>query len=173
MGRMGAGDPPIRRVEDLTLRPVRPADYDRIVEITQDVWEGRDYIPRVFERWVADSAASFQAAELEGEVVGVQRTRPFAPGLVWYEGLRVASSHHRQGIARAMLASAWRPAICPPGGSSSRRAFVSSSRRGGGAVCVSRVASRRAFLMLQKPRDSYPGFSQARASSSTAASSPT
>ena len=85
--------------EELTLRPVRPADYDRIVEITQDVWEGHDYIPRVFDRWVSDSAASFQAAELDGEVVGVQRTRPFAPGLVWYEGLRVASSHHRQGIA--------------------------------------------------------------------------
>src|SRR5256885_181095 len=103
MGRMGAADPPGGRSDDLVLRPVRPADYDRIVEITQDVWEGHDYIPRVFDRWVSDSAASFQAAELDGEVVGVQRARPFAPGLVWYEGLRVASSHHRQGIARAML----------------------------------------------------------------------
>jgi GNAT superfamily N-acetyltransferase len=103
---MGAADPPDRRDEGLLLRPVRPADYDRIVEITEDVWEGHDYIPRVFERWVADSSASFQAAELEGEVVGMQRTRPFAPGLVWYEGLRVASSHHRRGIARAMLAAA-------------------------------------------------------------------
>jgi GNAT superfamily N-acetyltransferase len=93
-------------IEELTLRPVRPADYDRIVEITQDVWEGHDYIPRVFERWVADSAASFQAAELDGEVVGLQRARPYAPGLVWYEGLRVASSHHRQGIARQMLQAA-------------------------------------------------------------------
>jgi GNAT superfamily N-acetyltransferase len=93
-------------IEELTLRPVRPADYDRIVEITQDVWEGHDYIPRVFERWVADSAASFQAAELDAEVVGLQRARPYAPGLVWYEGLRVASSHHRQGIARQMLQAA-------------------------------------------------------------------
>jgi GNAT superfamily N-acetyltransferase len=93
-------------IEELTLRPVRPADYDRIVEITQDVWEGHDYIPGVFERWVADSAASFQAAELDGEVIGLQRTRPYAPGLVWYEGLRVASTHHRQGIARQMLQAA-------------------------------------------------------------------
>ena len=28
-----------------------------------------------------------------GEVVAVQRIRPYAPGLVWYEGLRVASTH--------------------------------------------------------------------------------
>jgi GNAT superfamily N-acetyltransferase len=92
--------------EELTLRPVRQADHDRILELTQDVWGGRDYIPRVFDHWLADSAASFQAAELDGVVVGVQRTRPYAPGFVWYEGLRVASSHHRQGIARAMLTEA-------------------------------------------------------------------
>jgi len=85
---------------------VRAADRDRILEITKDVWEGHDYIPRVFDRWIADAAASFQAAEIDGVVIGIQRLRPYAPGLVWYEGLRVASSHHRKGIARAMLAAA-------------------------------------------------------------------
>ena len=92
--------------EDLTLRPVRRADEERILEITKDVWEGRDYIPRVFDRWVSDAGAEFQAAEVEGVVVGVQRLRPYAPGLVWYEGLRVASTHQRRGIARAMLNAA-------------------------------------------------------------------
>ena len=90
---------------DLQLRPVRPADRDRVREITRDVWEGRDHIPRVFDSWVSDAGASFQAAEIEGELVGVQRLRPYAPGLVWYEGLRVAAAHRRQGIARAMLAA--------------------------------------------------------------------
>ena len=91
---------------DLTLRPARPADRDRIVEITGDVWGGRDYIPKVFDRWVSDAGAAFQAAEIEGVVVGLQRLRPYAPGLIWYEGLRVASEHRRQGVARAMLAAA-------------------------------------------------------------------
>jgi GNAT superfamily N-acetyltransferase len=85
---------------------VRPADEDRVREITSDVWEGRDYIPRVFARWVSDAGAEFQAAEVDGVVVGVQRLRPYAPGLVWYEGLRVATSHRRRGIARAMLEAA-------------------------------------------------------------------
>ena len=91
---------------ELTLRPVRPADRDRVVEMTRDVWDGRDYIPRVFDRWVSDAGAAFQAAEIEGVVVGVQRLRPYAPGLMWYEGLRVAIEHRRQGIARAMLDAA-------------------------------------------------------------------
>jgi GNAT superfamily N-acetyltransferase len=85
---------------------VRPADRDRVVEMTHDVWEGRDYIPRVFDHWVSNAGAEFQAAEIEGVVVGIQRLRPYAPGLIWYEGLRVASDHRRQGIARAMLEGA-------------------------------------------------------------------
>ncbi len=92
--------------DELTIRPVRPADEDRVLEITQDVWEGRDYIPRVFDRWVSDAGAEFQAAEVDGVVVGLQRIRPYAPGLIWYEGLRVASTHRRRGIARAMLDNA-------------------------------------------------------------------
>jgi GNAT superfamily N-acetyltransferase len=91
--------------QGLTLRPMRPADRPRVMEICKDVWDGRDYMPRVFDSWVADSASTFQAAELDGVVVGVQRLRPYASGLVWYEGLRVASTHRRQGLARAMLAA--------------------------------------------------------------------
>jgi GNAT superfamily N-acetyltransferase len=88
------------------MRPVRPADRDRIVELTRDVWGGHDYLPEVFDDWVADAASAFEALEVDGVVVGLQRLRPYAPGLVWYEGLRVASSHRRQGLARAMLTSA-------------------------------------------------------------------
>lgn len=91
---------------EIQLRPLRPADRDRVMEITRDVWDGRDYLPRVFDDWVSDSGAEFQAAEIEGVVVGLQRLRPYAPGLIWYEGLRVASDHRRQGVARAMLDSA-------------------------------------------------------------------
>jgi RimJ/RimL family protein N-acetyltransferase len=85
------------------LRPVRVSDRERIAEMTADVWEGHDYIPRVFDEWVSDPGAWFQAAELDGELVGVQRLRPIAPTVAWYEGLRVASGHRRQGLARAML----------------------------------------------------------------------
>jgi hypothetical protein len=55
---------------------------------------------------VSDPGAWFQAAEVEGELVGVQRLRPIAADVVWYEGLRVASTHRRQGLARAMLTAA-------------------------------------------------------------------
>jgi len=106
MGRMGAEGPSTAGGADLSLRPVRPADRERILEMTRDVWDGRDYIPRVFDDWITDAGAAFQAAEVDGVVVGLQRLRPYGPGLIWYEGLRVASTHRRQGVARAMLQSA-------------------------------------------------------------------
>jgi GNAT superfamily N-acetyltransferase len=77
-----------------------------VAELTKDVWDGHDYVNAVFDEWVADAASAFQAVEVDGQVVGLQRLRPYAPGLVWYEGLRVATSHRRQGLARAMLTSA-------------------------------------------------------------------
>ena len=91
---------------ELTIRPMRPVDRDRVIELTRDIWDGHDYMPRVFDDWVSDAGAAFQAAEVDGVVVGLQRLRPYAPGLVWYEGLRVASTHRRRGLARAMLDSA-------------------------------------------------------------------
>jgi len=92
--------------QELTLRPVRPADRERVIQMTRDIWDGHDYLPRVFDEWVGEAGATFQAAEAEGVVVGLQRLRPYAPGLIWYEGLRVASTHRRQGVAREMLESA-------------------------------------------------------------------
>src|SRR5258708_927778 len=74
--------------------------------MTRDVWGGQDYIPPVFDEWIEEAGAACQAAEVDGVVVGLQRLRPYAPGLIWYEGLRVASTHRRQGVARAMLQSA-------------------------------------------------------------------
>ncbi|HEY5034202.1 MAG TPA: GNAT family N-acetyltransferase [Candidatus Dormibacteraeota bacterium] len=100
---MAATDSLKFRGRDLLIRPVRPADRERVVDLTRDVWNGHDYVPRVFDDWVSDSASAFQAIELDGTVVGLQRLRPYAPGLLWYEGLRVASTHRRQGLARHML----------------------------------------------------------------------
>lgn len=94
------------RGNDLVIRPVRPVDRERVVELCRDIWDGHDYVPRVFDDWVSDSASAFQAAEVDGIVVGLQRLRPYASGVLWYEGLRVASSHRRQGLARHMLLAA-------------------------------------------------------------------
>jgi GNAT superfamily N-acetyltransferase len=88
------------------LRPVRPSDRERVIAMVAGVWDGHDYLPDVFDGWVSDPGAWFQAAEVGGEVAGVQRVRAIAKGVAWYEGLRVAPEFRRQGVARAMLEAA-------------------------------------------------------------------
>ncbi len=82
---------------------MRASDRRRVEEICAGVWDGHDYIPDVFDDWLSDPAADFQAAERDGFVVGVQRLRRIGPHLAWYEGLRVAAEARRQGVAREML----------------------------------------------------------------------
>jgi len=81
-----------------------------VFEISADTLDGHDYLPEAFDEWASDPGAFFQAAEIEGTVVGVQRLRPIARRVMFYEGLRVASSHRRRGIARAMLQQSIRQA---------------------------------------------------------------
>ncbi|HEX6488933.1 MAG TPA: GNAT family N-acetyltransferase [Candidatus Dormibacteraeota bacterium] len=90
----------------IELRPLRPTDRQRVEEMVADVWEGNDYLPLVFDEWISDPAAAFSGAELDGVLVGVQRLRPLGGGVLWYEGLRVASTHRRLGVAREMLRAA-------------------------------------------------------------------
>jgi ribosomal protein S18 acetylase RimI-like enzyme len=85
---------------------MRPADRERVEEISADIWDGHDYVPGIFDEWIQDPSATFQAAELDGVVVGFHRLRSVGPRALWYEGVRVASTHRRQGIARRMLESA-------------------------------------------------------------------
>jgi GNAT superfamily N-acetyltransferase len=82
---------------------VRPADRGRVLELAGD---GPDDLSDVFDSWAADPGATFQAAELDGVVVGVQRLRPIARRIMFYEGLRVAPDQRGQGIGRAMLRAA-------------------------------------------------------------------
>jgi len=107
----------------------------------------------------------FQAAEIEGTVVGLQRLRPYAPGLVWYEGLRVASTHRRQGLARTMLASAiaeakdqdfercgWPPATRAPLDFSRPQGSSGGSTLDGGAPGEWKVVSPLGSRTSQRPR---------------------
>jgi len=82
---------------------VRPADRRRVTEMVAEGGGGADYLLEQFDSWVADPGASFEAAEADGTVVAVHRLRPIATGVMFYEGLRVAATHRRRGIARALV----------------------------------------------------------------------
>jgi hypothetical protein len=60
------------------------------------VWDGHDYVPLVFDRWVRDGG--FYLAQLGRRIVGCGKVTEFAPGELWLEGLRVDPLLHGRGL---------------------------------------------------------------------------
>lgn len=87
----------------LRMRDARPEDKRAVFEFTRRTWgQYGDFIPRVWNRWISDTAGRFIVAELDGVPVGTARIRDFGNGEIWLEGLRVDPKHRGKGIARAI-----------------------------------------------------------------------
>jgi N-acetylglutamate synthase-like GNAT family acetyltransferase len=96
---MMATTPPNR----LTFRPARLEDKPRVIEITANTWgDGGDYIPQVWERWLADSQGELTVAEVDGAVVALAKLTWVGDGQWWMEGLRVHPDWRLRGIGQAM-----------------------------------------------------------------------
>ncbi len=86
------------------IRPARPSDRDAVFAMVADVWDGDDYLPYVWDDWLADDSNPFLVGELAGAVVAVGRLTALAPGEDWFEGLRIAPAWRGHGFAHAMTA---------------------------------------------------------------------
>jgi len=85
------------------LRPALPEDREPIVAFTQGTFSWGDYIERVFDGWLADSAGRTVVAEVQGEVVGLARGTLLSPAEAWAQGLRVHPDHRRRRLGTALL----------------------------------------------------------------------
>jgi RimJ/RimL family protein N-acetyltransferase len=82
-----------------TLRPMTPADKPAVLGIASRTWEGSDYLPFVFDDWIADTDGEFVAALLEGRVVGCGKLSFLTPYDAWLEGLRKNPDVTQGGLA--------------------------------------------------------------------------
>jgi GNAT superfamily N-acetyltransferase len=65
----------------------------------KDVWGGHDYIPLVWDRWLADPTGKMFVVEADGKVVGMNRVRFLEDGSAWFEGARVHPDYRSRGLA--------------------------------------------------------------------------
>jgi GNAT superfamily N-acetyltransferase len=87
---------------DVRFRPVEPDDKARLLEIAAQIWEGHDYMPHVFDRWVEDRRHYFAAMTFGGRLVGCGRLAPFDARRGWLEGLRVDPGLQGRGLGRLL-----------------------------------------------------------------------
>jgi RimJ/RimL family protein N-acetyltransferase len=88
------------RLMAATIRKLRNADRDDIMEISKHVWEGHDYVPSVINQWLKDSKSHSYGVEIDGHVVALGNLRLIEDGRIgWMEGLRVHPEFRGRGFA--------------------------------------------------------------------------
>jgi predicted N-acetyltransferase YhbS len=86
----------------LTIRTARDTDRADIQAIASQIWGGSDYLPLMFDRWLAEPDGAFFVAQLDNQVVGTAKLSRLGEGEWWLEGLRVHPEHQGQGIGRQL-----------------------------------------------------------------------
>jgi GNAT superfamily N-acetyltransferase len=76
------------------------ADKPAVLKVSSRIWEGNDYVPLFYDRWVKEGG--FWAGELRGRIVGYGKATELAPGELWLEGLRVDPDSRKQGVGKEL-----------------------------------------------------------------------
>jgi len=59
------------------------------MEYCKFIWDGRDYVPYVWNDWLKDPHGILAVAEYRGHAIGCAKVTLLAPGQWWFEGFRV------------------------------------------------------------------------------------
>jgi predicted PurR-regulated permease PerM/GNAT superfamily N-acetyltransferase len=89
--------PPVR------IRPARKSDTGDVLALTARMWEGHDYIPRVWSDWLADRSGILAVAERDGKAVGIGKLTRMTPEEWWIEGLRVHPEYQGMKIGSQLF----------------------------------------------------------------------
>lgn len=82
------------------IRTARATDRADVEAICAQIWEkSDDYVPRVWDDWLADPDGRLIVAESGDHVVGLAKLTHLTGDQWWLEGLRVSPEHQRRGIA--------------------------------------------------------------------------
>ena len=89
---------------NLAFRPARPEDKPRMLEITAHTWDDGDYIPEVWDNWLADPQGELTVAVDDGIMVALSKLTRVVDDQWWLEGLRVDPERRLRGIGQAITA---------------------------------------------------------------------
>jgi GNAT superfamily N-acetyltransferase len=85
------------------LRELTLADQKHVDILCETVWEGNDYVPAVFPRWISTpdshTLGLFQNEELIA-IGNVEKT--IGSSIAWVQGLRVKDTHREKGHAKSL-----------------------------------------------------------------------
>lgn len=88
---------------DIKYRAGHTDDWPHIASIVAATWDGDDYITEaLWHRWADDHSGLLVVAEVDNTLAGLAKITYLGPAEWWLEGLRVAPSMRKKGIARGL-----------------------------------------------------------------------
>lgn len=87
-----------------TLRPAQAEDRPGVESLCSQSWNGEDYVPRMWDEWLADPHGELTIVTLQDQIVALGKLTRLAEGEWWMEGMRVDPAYRRLGIAGALQA---------------------------------------------------------------------
>jgi len=94
----------------VNIRLARESDTEDMLEVTNKIWQGHDYVPQEWAEWLADPRGALLVAEHQGRVIGLGRLSCIAEQDWWLQGLRVHPEFEGRGVASRLteaLLEAW------------------------------------------------------------------
>jgi GNAT superfamily N-acetyltransferase len=85
------------------FRKLTYEDYNDVYEMCKDIWEGTDYLPEVFNKWVGDEKGVFLGAIHNDKVVGLGKYTILPDLKGWIEGLRVHKDYRGQKLGKSII----------------------------------------------------------------------
>lgn len=74
-------------------------DYNEVKNLCKNIWDGNDYIPRIFHKWVAEKEGCFMGLFEENKLVGLGKYTILIDRQGWLEGLRIHPDYRGHGYA--------------------------------------------------------------------------
>lgn len=83
----------------IEIRRATKEDRSSIIEISKTVWEGEDYLPQVFDKWLEEEQGEFSVITWEGIPVGCAKITVLSDETLWLEGMRIRADYRGKGLA--------------------------------------------------------------------------
>ncbi|MGB1252052.1 MAG: GNAT family N-acetyltransferase, partial [Candidatus Promineifilaceae bacterium] len=96
----------------ITLRKATRADRQQILAVERQSTPGLQYLPYVFEMFLADKRGEFSVAEIDGEVVACAKFTTLPDNSAWLETIRVTPARQGLGIGKRFYENYFAIAKC-------------------------------------------------------------
>jgi len=96
----------------IEYRKLAHEDYDDILDICKDIWDGTDYLPEIFHKWVDDKGLFLGAIDTDAnKVIGTDKYSVLYDGSGWLEGLRTHKDYRGRGIGKGLAVRTFNKAL--------------------------------------------------------------